>query len=95
MFVRVLLVIEKHSGVPVIIKEAIIGKEPDTYVYLVENNKVKLRKISLGIHDGPLYEATDGLKKGEEVVIMGQQRLYDDAPVFAEIGNGNGQGDNK
>ncbi len=90
MFVRVSLVIEKHAKVPIILKEAIIGKEPDTYVYLVENNKAKLRKVSLGIHDSYLYEVTEGLREGEMVVVMGQQRLYDDAQVFAEINNGNG-----
>jgi multidrug efflux pump subunit AcrA (membrane-fusion protein) len=95
MFARVSLVIEKHPKAPVILKEAIIGKEPDTYVYLVEDNKAKMRKISLGARSGPLYEVTEGLKEGEVVVIMGQQRLYDNAKVNAEISNGNGQGDNQ
>ncbi len=90
MFVSVSLTIEKHPHVPVVLKEAILGKEPDTYVYTVSNNKAKMRKISLGIHEGPLYEAADGINEGDMVVIVGQQRLYDDAPVIAEISNGNG-----
>lgn len=84
MFSKVSLAIDQRLNVPVILKEAIIGKEPDTYVYTVENNKAKTRKISLGIHEGPLYEVAQGLKEGEMVVIMGQQRLYDDAPVVVE-----------
>ncbi|MDD5005604.1 MAG: efflux RND transporter periplasmic adaptor subunit [Candidatus Omnitrophica bacterium] len=91
MFVKVTLALEKHTNVPQIIKEAIIGREPDTYVYLVENNKAKMRKVSLGIHDGPFYEVTQGLEEGEMVVIMGQQRLYEDAPTVVEIGNGQGE----
>lgn len=95
MFAKVSLAIDQRLNVPVILKEAILGKEPDTYVYTVENNKAKMRQIALGIHEGPLYEVTQGLKAGEMVVIMGQQRLYDDAPVMVEIANSNGQGDTK
>jgi len=95
MFAKVSLAIENHPKVPVILKEAIIGKEPDTYVYTVKNNKAATRKISLGIHEGPFYEVAQGLEEGEMVVIVGQQRLYDNAPVFTEIANSNGQGDTK
>jgi len=90
MFVRVSLAVEKRIGVPVILKEAIMGKEPDTYVYTVDDNKARIRNISLGIHDGPFYEVTQGLQEGEMVVIIGQQRLHDNAPVAMEISNGNG-----
>jgi hypothetical protein len=66
-----------------------MGKEPDNYVYLIENNKAMTKKIILGIHDGPYYEVREGIKEGDLVVIVGQQRLYDNAPVTVEIGNGN------
>ena len=89
MFASVSLIIEKHSSVSVIIKEAILGKEPDNYVYLIENNRAVTKKIILGIHDGPYYEVREGIKEGDLVVIVGQQRLYDNAPVTVEIGNGN------
>lgn len=87
MFIKVSLVIEKRSKVPLILKEAIISREPDAYVYMVEDNRAKMRKISLGIHDGPLYEVTQGLKENEMVVIVGQQRLYEGASVSAETEN--------
>ncbi|MDD5618021.1 MAG: efflux RND transporter periplasmic adaptor subunit [Candidatus Omnitrophica bacterium] len=92
MFVKVSLAIEKHANVPQVIKEAIVGREPDAYVYLIENNKAKMRKISLGIHEGPLYEVTQGLEEGEMVVVVGQQRLYEDAPVVVDV---NGQGESR
>jgi len=89
MFASVSLIIEKHPSIPGILKEAILGKEPDSYVYLIENNKAVMKKITLGIHSGSYYEVREGIKVGDLVVIMGQQRLYDNAPVTAEIGNGN------
>jgi RND family efflux transporter MFP subunit len=92
MFAKVSLITEKHQNTPVILKEAIIGSALDTYVYTVENNKAVMRKVTLGIHDGPLYEVTQGLKEGDMVVVVGQQRLHDNAQVLAEAGNGFGGG---
>ncbi len=89
MFARVSLIIEQRPSALVILKEAIMGKEPDNYVYSVENNKAVMKKITLGIHSGPYYEVLEGIKEGDLVVIVGQQRIYDNAPVTVEINNGN------
>lgn len=84
MFAKVKLIIEEHKNVPTILKEAIMGKVPDTYVYLVENKKAILRKITPGIREGALVEVFEGLKEGDRVVIMGQQKLRDGLPVEPE-----------
>ena len=84
MFANVELIIEQKKSVPVILKEAIVGKEPDTYVYVIENNKAILRKILLGIRQGPYYQVAEGVKENDLVVIMGQQRLKDGAAVVVE-----------
>jgi multidrug efflux pump subunit AcrA (membrane-fusion protein) len=84
MFAKVELIIEEFKNIPTILKESIIGKEPDTYVYAVENNKAVLKKIILGNRQGSHYEVREGLKEGELVVIMGQQKLFDGATVKAE-----------
>ena len=84
MFARVKLVIQQHKDVPVIIKEAIMGKAPDLYVYVVENKKAVFRKITPGLRQGEYFEVQAGLRAGETVVIMGQQRLRDNASVIVE-----------
>ena len=84
MFAQVELVIEEHKDAAVILKEAILGKEPDLYVYVVEGEVARQRNIKTGIHYGQEYEITEGLKEGEMVVIMGQQRLYDGTSVIIE-----------
>jgi multidrug efflux pump subunit AcrA (membrane-fusion protein) len=85
MFARVSLVIQEYKNVPVILKEAIMGKAPSLYVYVIENNKAILKKVTLGIRQGPYFEVRSGLKEGDLVVIIGQQRLRDNAPVSVEI----------
>ncbi|MBM3248075.1 MAG: efflux RND transporter periplasmic adaptor subunit [Candidatus Omnitrophica bacterium] len=84
MFAKVELVIEEFKNVLTILKESIIGKYPDTYVYVIENNKAALKKIVLGNRQGSNYEVKEGLKEGEPVVIIGQQRLFEGAQVKAE-----------
>lgn len=85
MFAKVKLTIDERKNVPVILKEAIIGREPNTYVYVIENNKAALKKVVLGIRQGPYFEITEGVKEGDMVVILGQQRLRDGSPVQVEI----------
>jgi membrane fusion protein (multidrug efflux system) len=72
MFAKVSLIIQERKAVPIILKEAIMGKEPELYTYVIENKKAVLRKISLGIRQGPYYEVKQGLREGDPVVIVGQ-----------------------
>ena len=54
-------------------------------IYVVDNNKAMLKKVTLGIRQGPYFEVLEGLKEGDLVVIMGQQMLQDNAQVSVEI----------
>ena len=84
MFASVELILETRTNIAVILREAVLGRDHDLYVFTVENNKAVLKKIKLGIRQGPYYEAREGLKDGDRVVIMGQQRLYEGASVIVE-----------
>ncbi|MBU0716353.1 MAG: efflux RND transporter periplasmic adaptor subunit [Verrucomicrobia bacterium] len=84
MFARVRLILEEHANQSVVIKEAVLGRAPDTYVFVVSNNTATVRNVRLGLREGSDYEVVEGLKPGEQVVIMGQQRLHDGIKVRAE-----------
>ena len=84
MFAQVQLILEEHKDVMVIAKEALIGRGAEAYVYVVQENTAHQKKIKLGIHQGAFYEVTDGLKPGDLVVVMGQQKLYEGALVATE-----------
>jgi membrane fusion protein (multidrug efflux system) len=85
MFAKVQLVIEARNNVPVILREAIMGRDPDNYVFVVQNKKALLKKISLGIRQGPYFEVRQGLAEGDGVVIMGQQMIVDGSWVEPEM----------
>ncbi len=84
MFAKVKLVIEEQKNVPVILKESIIGRGKNTYVYVVDGNRVFLKHVILGLRKGSYYGVDSGLKTGDKVVIMGQQRLRDGCLVEPE-----------
>jgi membrane fusion protein, multidrug efflux system len=84
MFARVRLILNERKAVPVILKEAILGKGLDTYVYIADKGIAHKRDVKLGIRQGAYFEITEGLEEGELVVVMGQQRLYDEAKVSLE-----------
>jgi len=84
MFAKVKLVIEEQKNVPIILKEAIIGRGADTYVYIVDGRRAFLKRLILGIRQGPYYGVESGLKTGDSVVIVGQQRLRDGCLVEPE-----------
>ncbi|MDD5173823.1 MAG: efflux RND transporter periplasmic adaptor subunit [Candidatus Omnitrophota bacterium] len=84
MFAKVKLVIEEQKAVPVILKEAIIGRGANTYVYVVDGKRAFLKNVILGLRQGPYYGVESGLKAGDKVVIVGQQRLRDGCLVEPE-----------
>jgi len=84
MFAKVKLAIQKYNKVPVVLKESVMGKEPGNYIYVIENNVAVLKKVVLGIRKESYVQVLEGVKEGEKVVIMGQQRLKDGSLVAAE-----------
>lgn len=84
MFAKVSLILSERKAVPVILKEALIGREPELYVFVIKDKKASLRKITLGLRRGGYYEVAGGLMEGDLVVVLGQQRLREGSEVITE-----------
>ncbi len=84
MYARIKLVLKRFEDVPVILKEAISGKEPNTYVYVVKDGIANKRNIKLGYREGSYFQVKEGLSRGEKVVIMGQQLLREGRAVISD-----------
>lgn len=70
--------IEKRSGRKVWVPEAAIWiVEQETAVYLVEDQKVKVRKIRGGEKMGGMTEVREGLSGGERVIVGGHAGLQE------------------
>lgn len=53
----------------------------DRFVYVYKDGKVSFKQVQLGRHMDTSYELISGVENGSEVVIAGQSRLKDGAPV--------------
>lgn len=53
----------------------------DRFVYVYKDGKVSFNQVQLGRHMDTSYELISGVENGSEVVIAGQPRLKDGAPV--------------
>ncbi|WP_247236700.1 efflux RND transporter periplasmic adaptor subunit [Telluribacter sp. SYSU D00476] len=62
-------------------RSALVESVKNPYVYVVEGNVVRQRKISLGRTFGESVEVTGGLSAGDKVVTTGQINLSDGATV--------------
>ena len=71
----------KSEDTIVLPRNAVIVKEDETYVYVVENNVAKKVLVEVGIEAGESIEITKGLKDGDEVVTKGQTYISDGEEV--------------
>ncbi len=61
--------------------DAIIQSGANKYVYVVQQDQVRLQSIQTGIMQDQNVEVTFGLKVGDRVVVVGQNQLQDGAKV--------------
>jgi RND family efflux transporter MFP subunit len=81
LFGAVRLILDTHVNAPVIPEAAIIPREAETFVYVVNDDVAHLKKVVLGEHFDGMVEALDGVSPGEVVITAGQQKVADGYPV--------------
>lgn len=77
MFVEAKIVIGKKENVLVIPRKAILYKQNKTYVFVMDQNRVSQRDITLGLTEEDYVEVLDGLEQGEVIVTVGVESLED------------------
>jgi RND family efflux transporter MFP subunit len=61
--------------------DAVVEMMKIQYAYVVENGKAVRRRVKLGAEEGSLVEIKEGLKPGDILVTVGQNRLVPGVPV--------------
>ena len=72
---------ESRTNNPVIPRDAVLEENGRPFVYVVAKGLAVRRDIKTGVDDGSRIEVISGLKPGEQLVVSGQLRLADGAPV--------------
>jgi multidrug efflux pump subunit AcrA (membrane-fusion protein) len=70
MYANVAITIKGSNGAPRVPDEALIFNNETIYVPIVQENRIHLIKVKLGLDDGINCEITRGLK-GDETVALG------------------------
>lgn len=81
MFGEVSFVNQKSDSTFVVSRDAVITKDGETYVYIVENNKAKKVNVQTGIDNGQEIEITSGIVDGMDIVVKGQTYITDGTDV--------------
>jgi len=76
-FVNVKIDVPGTSRALFIPREALVGSTQDASVYIAENGKAILRKITLQRNTGDDLQVLSGLNKGEVIIVTGQINLTD------------------
>jgi membrane fusion protein (multidrug efflux system) len=81
MFARVAIVYERKPDALQIPRTALLDTDGPPKVFVVQNGKAAERAVKLGLSNGAWIEVTDGLKDGEQVVVVGQGAVKPGAAV--------------
>jgi multidrug efflux pump subunit AcrA (membrane-fusion protein) len=88
MFANVKIITEEKDGVITVPENAVIQRSGQNFVYTVQPDpsdaSAKIAKrtpVSLGLNVDNIYEITDGLAAGDEVIVRGQTTLTDGSRV--------------
>jgi membrane fusion protein (multidrug efflux system) len=81
MFARVAIVYERKLDALQIPRTALLDTEGPPKVFVVTDGKAAERAVTLGLSNGAWIEVTDGLKDGEQVVVVGQGAVKPGAAV--------------
>lgn len=82
MFARLNVEIARADSALVITENSVVTTpKGDTVVYVVEGNTAVARKVVTGIRSRNKVQITDGLRAGENVIVSGNEKLKNGAPV--------------
>ena len=76
--------LKSKKQIKTIIKDAILIKNGNVMVYVIEGNIAKLRSVKTGMPYQDSIEIIEGLEEGEKIVTRGNERLIPNQKVQIE-----------
>jgi membrane fusion protein, multidrug efflux system len=85
MFIEARLATAVRPSAVVVPEDAIIPLQGANYVWVAANGKASRRQVELGVRTPGFVELKTGVEAGEHVVVGGQERLGEGAPVAPKV----------
>jgi membrane fusion protein (multidrug efflux system) len=87
MFIEARLATAVRPSAVVIAEDAVLPIQGTNYVWVAVDGKAARRQVELGVRTPGFVEARSGVEAGEQVVVGGQERLAEGAPVAVTLVN--------
>jgi membrane fusion protein (multidrug efflux system) len=85
MFIEARLATAVRPQAVVIPEDAIVALQGSSFVWVVKQGKATRRQVDLGVRTPGFVEARSGVQAAEQVVVGGQERLGEGAPVTPKV----------
>ena len=85
MFIEARLATDVRPSAVVIAEDAVLPIQGTNYVWVAVDGKATRRQVELGVRTPGFVEARSGVEAGEQVVVGGQERLAEGAPVAVTL----------
>ena len=85
MFIEARLATAVRPNAVVIPEDAVLPLQGSNFVWIVADGKAARRQVELGVRTPGFVEVRSGVENAEQVVVGGQERLAEGAPVQATL----------
>lgn len=85
MFAEARLATEVRPEAVIVPEDALVPLQGGFFVWAVVDGKAARRQVGIGVRSPGFVEIRSGVEAGEQVVVGGQERLFDGAPVNATV----------
>jgi membrane fusion protein, multidrug efflux system len=85
MFIEARLATSVRPNAVVIPEDAVLPLQGSNFVWVVTDGKAVRRQVELGVRTPGFVEVKSGVESKEQVVVGGQERLAEGAPVQAKL----------
>lgn len=88
MFVNAHIVTATHEDAVIVPKSAVVYDDGLPYVFVARDTVAERVRLEVGFSDGEKMEVRSGVKRGDQIVVVGQNGLKDKARIRAIKGEG-------
>jgi membrane fusion protein (multidrug efflux system) len=85
MFIEARLATDVRPNAVVVPEDAVVPLQGSNFVWVVADGKATRRQVELGVRTPGFVEIKKGVEDKEQVVVGGQERLAEGAPVQARL----------
>jgi multidrug efflux pump subunit AcrA (membrane-fusion protein) len=85
MFIEARLATAMRTSAVIVPEDAVIPLQGSTFVWVTARGKATRRQVELGVRTPGFVEVKSGVESGETVVVGGQERLGEGAPVAPKL----------